>query len=459
MAKKGKIYTKQAKYAGQATFDLKDGMKQVPFTKSAKSAKSDASQLLLHSPPDFCNNCQVESTSCICTPPLSQQSSMEQFFQDNVDSWLNSDQDFPLYPNLSPMTDSFLNSLESTDIGQGLSVPIDPGLQAAVLDNGSATAALPNTSTETSTLFRPLQEHVSRNPFTAQRQPILGLLSTYPRDQCSTVLLQPETRPVTQEQLIAEVKGRTYLHLEAMQATDLIGLEIYAGLIMVEKKCVEIDAQQASSTNKLSHEQWQARIALHRTLLCEHHDFFLASHHPAASPALQRLASRYAMPARMWRHGIHSFLELLRHRLPDSNDHMLAFLNIAFTMMDTLRQDVPMFDQEWQGCLEALHKYQEILGETALEIPARRHLPEDFTMCAQAWAENCYPPDCSGGTCFDENVSELPSMDAARSERSLRLGIQLASVRNISYLCVYLSVAYISAAQPMATLWRAGKYS
>jgi hypothetical protein len=51
---------------------------------------------------------------------------------------------------------------------------------------------------------------------------------------------------------------------------------IYAGLIVVEKKCVEIDQQQSKTTNKLSDEQWQALIALHRTLLYEHHD--ISSH-------------------------------------------------------------------------------------------------------------------------------------------------------------------------------------
>lgn len=112
---------------------------------------------------------------------------------------------------------------------------------------------------------------------------------------------QPETRPISQEQLVAEVKG------------------IYAGLVMVEAKCIEVDNKQATLASepaghpKLNNEQWQALIALHRTLLHEHHDFFLASQHPSASPALRRLAAKYAMPARMWRHGIHSFLELLRH--------------------------------------------------------------------------------------------------------------------------------------------------
>ncbi|KAH7110034.1 hypothetical protein B0J13DRAFT_462634, partial [Dactylonectria estremocensis] len=100
---------------------------------------------------------------------------------------------------------------------------------------------------------------------------------------------------------------------------------------VVETKCVEVDNAQSSNpdANKLNNEQWQALIALHRTLLHEHHDFFLASQHPSASLPLRRLASKYARPARMWRHGIHSFLELLRHRLPASLEHMLTFLYCA----------------------------------------------------------------------------------------------------------------------------------
>ena len=39
---------------------------------------------------------------------------------------------------------------------------------------------------------------------------------------------EPETRPISQQQLVAEVKG------------------IYAGLVMVEAKCIEVDAKQMS---------------------------------------------------------------------------------------------------------------------------------------------------------------------------------------------------------------------
>ncbi|GIK00290.1 hypothetical protein Aspvir_004312 [Aspergillus viridinutans] len=162
------------------------------------------------------------------------------------------------------------------------------------------------------------------------------------------IFLQPETHPITEEQLINEVRG------------------IYAGLVMVEKKCIEIDKQQSESKTALSPLQWQALIALHRTLLNEHHDFFLASQHPSASPMLKRLAEKYAMPARMWRYGIHSFLELLRHRLPDSLEHMLTFIYMAYSMMTLLLESVRAFEETWIECLGDLARYRMAVEEVDL---------------------------------------------------------------------------------------------
>ncbi|KAK4096003.1 hypothetical protein N658DRAFT_437027, partial [Parathielavia hyrcaniae] len=117
-------------------------------------------------------------------------------------------------------------------------------------------------------------------------------------------------------------------------------------------------SSQTDPANKFNNDQWQALIALHRTLLHEHHDFFLASQHPSANPALRRLAVKYAMPARMWRHGIHSFLEILRHRLPASLDHMLTFIYIAYSMMALLYETVPAFEDTWIECLGDLGRYR-----------------------------------------------------------------------------------------------------
>lgn len=157
---------------------------------------------------------------------------------------------------------------------------------------------------------------------------------------------QPETNPITEEQLVNEVRG------------------IYAGLVMVEKKCIEVDKQQVETGEEMSPSKWQALISLHRTLLYEHHDFFLASQHPSASPVLKRLADKYAMPARMWRYGIHSFLELLRQRLPGSLDHMLNFIYLAYSMMTLLLESVSTFRETWIECLGDLARYRMAVEES-----------------------------------------------------------------------------------------------
>lgn len=160
------------------------------------------------------------------------------------------------------------------------------------------------------------------------------------------IRLQPESSPISQEQLAAEVKG------------------IYAGLVMVEAKCINIDSQKAANPDDpLGPEQWQALIALHRTLLYEHHDFLMATQHPSANTALRGLAMKYHMPARMWKHGIHAFLEVLRHRRPDSQEYMLAFIYLAYQMMALLFETVPIFTDTWIECLGDLARYRMAIEE------------------------------------------------------------------------------------------------
>ena len=67
---------------------------------------------------------------------------------------------------------------------------------------------------------------------------------------------QPETAPISADQLIAEAGG------------------IYAGLILVEGKCCEVDARQLqvalesdSHTTHLSDAQWYGTVVLARPFL------------------------------------------------------------------------------------------------------------------------------------------------------------------------------------------------
>ena len=86
------------------------------------------------------------------------------------------------------------------------------------------------------------------------------------------------------------------------------------------------------------------------------------------------------MPARMWRRGIHSFLELLRNRLPDSLDHMLAFLYLAYFMMGLLMESEPSFIETWVECLGDLARYR-----MAIEVDIRDR--EIWSGFAKMWYE------------------------------------------------------------------------
>ena len=164
-----------------------------------------------------------------------------------------------------------------------------------------------------------------------------------------SLLLQPYARPITQGQLATEVKS------------------IYKSLIMVENKCIHVDRTQAAAIRKaqaenhpiyLFNEQWQALTALHRTLLHEHHDLLLALHHPCASKELRQLAVVYKVPARMWHYGIYSYLELLRHQLPESLEHMLHFVYLAFQLIARLFEAAPSLEDTWAVHLGHLGRYR-----------------------------------------------------------------------------------------------------
>ncbi|KAK4894523.1 hypothetical protein LTR49_028377 [Elasticomyces elasticus] len=170
--------------------------------------------------------------------------------------------------------------------------------------------------------------------------------SIVPKTQWPDLILQPDSSPVSEVQLTTEIKG------------------IYAGLVIVEAKCIHLDAAQASNCSAdLEMGQWQALIALHRTLLYEHHDFLMATQHPSATPALKALPTKYSMPARMWKHGIHAFLEVLRHRRPASEEYMLSFIYLAYQMMSLLRETAPIFLDTWIECLGDLARYRMAIEE------------------------------------------------------------------------------------------------
>ena len=260
----------------------------------------------------------------------------------------------------------------------------------------------------------------------------------------TSIIKQPESRPISQSQLATEVKG------------------IYSGLVMVEGKCVGVvsaqsqAAQQAApseqhQSGKSQVEQSPALIALHRTLLHEHHDFFLASQHPSAGKTIKELATKYSMPARMWKHGIHNFLELLRHQLPESLDYMLAFIYLAYQMMALLFETVPSFEDTWIECLGDLARYRMAIEDE--DIRDR----EVWTCVAKFWYMRAADKNCEIGRLLREYLSN-PTPSSQLSQTFIdHLGILARSnpLAQLSLYCRSLTAKqpFISSRESIMTLF------
>lgn len=95
------------------------------------------------------------------------------------------------------------------------------------------------------------------------------------RQRWSDLPLQPESRPILQEELVAEVK------------------RVLAAPAMVELKCARIISLANDHTDNCSTVQCQALVALHRTLLYEHHDFLAATTYSPATWVSPGLGAKY----------------------------------------------------------------------------------------------------------------------------------------------------------------------
>lgn len=156
---------------------------------------------------------------------------------------------------------------------------------------------------------------------------------------------------------------------------------------------------------------------MHRTLLHEKppvHWAKLSVHeHPAVSPALRNILSGFTMPAQMWRHGIHSFLELLRHRHPDSLDHMLAFVYLAYQMVGILMEEVPAYTEIWEECFGDLAKYRRAIEE------ADRRDRDTWASVARMWYQSATQSDPTACESMEDRLSRvLTDPDAVEKMRA-----------------------------------------
>lgn len=179
---------------------------------------------------------------------------------------------------------------------------------------------------------------------------------------------------------------------------------------MVEARCIELD-RFAWGPN-ISNGDWRALIALHKHLLHEHYDFFMATDHSSADSRLRNLAANRSMPGRMWCHGIHSFLEILRNRLPESRDQMLTFIYIAYSMLALFHETTSAFKDTWVESLGDLARYGMVVEE---DIRVR----ENWTGVARNWYNKAADNNPTVGRLYHHLAIVAPLQQLSLYTRSL----------------------------------------
>ncbi|KAF5535181.1 hypothetical protein FNAPI_12150 [Fusarium napiforme] len=143
----------------------------------------------------------------------------------------------------------------------------------------------------------------------------------------SKMMQHPETRPISQEQLVAEVKS------------------IYAGLVMVESKCIEVDKAR-STQGRLTLGEWQQLTAFHR-YLCNEDDDPFKTYSDKTSSELGALLSEVSLRSRSFCRLNSRLQPLLQaaERTP-SCVQFVEFMTLIGTLSDILRSYSSLLDFE-----------------------------------------------------------------------------------------------------------------
>lgn len=183
-------------------------------------------------------------------------------------------------------------------------------------------------------------------------------------------------------------------------------LEMHGSLVMLERECLELNKQYMETGENLSHPTWQTLSSLHRTLIHGYPDFILTSQHFLTSSKQQRLVEGYEIPARLWRYGIHPFLELLRHRLAESLDYMVDFIYHAYSIITLLLCRESMFAEVWMEYLGDLGLYRMVVEND-------RRDKEIWAGISRDWYKK-YAEQCLGNGRIQHRLAALACPDSLK---------------------------------------------
>lgn len=159
------------------------------------------------------------------------------------------------------------------------------------------------------------------------------------------LLMQPDIKEITVEQLEAELKG------------------ILAGLTMVDEKANKIYAEYLDEGSRekgatLTNEQLQAMYALFETRLKEIYDYLLASSHPVATEEMNNRPLENGV-IEMLSRGIVPIIEAYEKMICSPNferEHYERYQYRCHEITTALIEEIPRFHTELSGILAFLHE-------------------------------------------------------------------------------------------------------
>jgi hypothetical protein len=167
----------------------------------------------------------------------------------------------------SGLTMRAFENTKSTGIDQGL-------VQSSLIQPSCHILGL-----ERNTLPRNVSAPVSSLPPEALAK--LTPFDSHKRERSSAVM-RAHTQGDRKELITAAPAGHVPMLNMTTEELSADLKKIYGNLANIEAKCITIDTAQAAEPRAaLTNEQWQTLIALHRTLLYDHHDFIMVSGMPS----------------------------------------------------------------------------------------------------------------------------------------------------------------------------------
>lgn len=149
-----------------------------------------------------------------------------------------------------------------------------------------------------------------------------------------------ESSPISQDQLVTNFNA-TYAELEK-----------------VEDECIDRVAMANVSSVKLLPDEWKALVALHRTLLDIQEDLLITTQHPSATSALLESIKKKRILARVWKDCMYPFLDLLRHRRPESEEYLLDFIRLLYRTAGEMYETFQTSRIFWIEALGDVARYQ-----------------------------------------------------------------------------------------------------